>query len=249
MAEQRAPLNSKELIDPTSEARATFVGNSADIRAYFVLHQLAFKDANKAVRRLAYVVDKSIYILVASLWEAYCEDVVTESLNHIIAYAPSYHSLQQGLIEEIQKTIRSGKDSPWDLAGEGWREYLKKRREGFERKRNKEFAGPKSESVEQFFSHVLGIDELCNSWKTAAGAPLICEELDEHIDRRNTLVHRITPGRVLNKRDVKQFYKVVWRLVEYTDAVIDEMLVGTTGESRWKSRVIIDDIDGNESVI
>ena len=40
---------------------------------------------------------------------------------------------------------------------------------------------------------MLGIEGLRDSWK-AVGTPDICEELDVHLDRRNSLVHRITPG-------------------------------------------------------
>jgi hypothetical protein len=210
--------------------------NSADINAYFALHQLFVKSASKPVRKLSYILDKSIYVLVASLWEAYCEDVVTEALNHLVARAPAYGSLPPGLISDVEKSIRSGKDSPWVLAGDGWRQYIRDRREGLERRRNKDFASPKSEPVEQFLRQVLGIESLCEEWRSA-GWPGICDELDAHLDRRNTLVHRITPGRVIDKGDVRSFYKTVRLLVRYTDKAVDVMLTSATGESRWASAV------------
>jgi RiboL-PSP-HEPN len=204
-----------------------------------VLHQLAFKHATKPVRKLAYLLDKSTYVLVASLWEAYCEDVATECLNHIAVHAPTYQSLPPSIIEDIQKNIRSGKGSPWDLAGDGWREYIRQRGKGYEIKRNKDFAGPKSGAVEQFFLRVLGVEDLCGRWQSS-GSPLICDELDKHLDRRNTLVHRFNPGRVVNKQHVKEFYKTVWRLVACTDGVADEFLTRTTGESRWTAEMAAD---------
>jgi hypothetical protein len=130
------------------------------------------------------------------------------------------------------------------LAGEGWREYIKKRRAGFEKKRNRDFAGPKSKSVEEFLYNVLGIEDLCDSWR-AAGTPHICEELDAHLDRRNSLVHRITPGRVVAKTDVKTFFKLVWNLVMYTDDVVDGMLTNVTGKSRWKGHVNASDSEAD----
>jgi hypothetical protein len=230
------PLNTKELKTPASKARVAFVANSADMRSYLVLHQLALKRPEKSLRRHSYILDKAVYVLIASLWEAYCEDIVTESLDYIAAHAPSCRALPSGLVSEIEKNIRSGKDSPWELAGEGWREYIKKRREGFEKKRNRDFTGPKSRSVEEFFYNVLGIEELCDSWR-AAGPPNICEDLDAHLDRRNSLVHRITPGRVVEKADVKNFFRLVWNLAMYTDDVVDDMLTKVTGKSRWKGHV------------
>ena len=93
------------------------------MRSYLILHQIALKGPERGIRRHSYILDKAVYVLIASLWEAYCEDIVTESLDHITAYAPSYSALPSGLVSEIEKNIRSGNDSPWELAGEGWREY------------------------------------------------------------------------------------------------------------------------------
>lgn len=38
---------------------------------------------------------------------------------------------------------------------------------------------------------------------------------------------------MLNKKDVKSFFNIVSRLIEYTDEMVDEMLTATTGKSRW----------------
>lgn len=83
------PLNIKELKTPASRARLAFVANSADMRSYLILHQIALKRPERGIRRHSYILDKAVYVLIASLWEAYCEDIVTESLDHITAYAPS----------------------------------------------------------------------------------------------------------------------------------------------------------------
>lgn len=229
----------KELKIPASNARTTFTNNSADIRDYFALHQVAFKNASKNVRRLSHLLDKSTYVLIASLWEAYCEDLVTECLDYVTEYAPTYRALPQSIIDDIKKSMRSGKDSPWDLAGDGWREYVRNRNRGFERKRNRDFAGPKSAAVEELFVSALGIEDLRSRWQ-ALGPASICDELDAHLERRNGIVHQFIPGRVVNKNDVKEFCRIVLRLVSYTDTVTDEFLIRTTGESRWSSKVTAD---------
>jgi RiboL-PSP-HEPN len=242
------PINilNKKLEIPASNARITFMNNSADIRDYFALHQLAFKGASKGIQRLSHLLDKSTYVLVASLWEAYCEDLVTECLDHITQYAPTYHALPYSIREDIQKGMRSGKDSPWDLAGDGWREYVRNRNRGFEKKRNKDFAGPKSAAVEEFFLSVLGIENLCSRWQIS-GSPGICDDLDAHLELRNRIIHQFTPGRVVNKNDVKKFCRTAISLVACTDMVVDEFLVQTTGESRWMSMMAATVADSGES--
>src|SRR5260370_40187765 len=127
-------------------------------------------------------------------------------------------AISRSICEDIQRSIRSGKDSPWDLAGDGWSEYVKDRNKGFERKRNKDFAGPKSAAVEELLFNALGIEDLRGRWRTSAWAS-ICDELDTHLERRNTIVHRFTPGRTVNKNDVKTFCRGIVRLVAYTDTV------------------------------
>jgi hypothetical protein len=226
----------KNLNVPASNARTTFTHNSADVRDYFTLHQLVFKGASKPVRRLTHLLDKSTYVLIASLWEAYCEDVVTECLGYIIDHAPTYQALPNLIIESIQTRIRQGHGSVWDLAGDGWRDYVRGRNQGFAKQRNRAFAGPKSAAVEELFVNTIGLRDLCDKWR-ALGPLSICEELDAHIERRNMIIHEFVPGRAVNKLGVKNFCKTVALLVAYTDRLADEFLVGMTGESRWTSQV------------
>jgi hypothetical protein len=154
----------------------------------------------------------------------------------VTEHAPTYHALPQVILDDIQKSMRGGKDSPWDLAGDGWREYVKRRNGGFEKKRNKDFAGPKSAAVEELFRGTLGVDHICDHWRASAWSA-ICDELDAHLEQRNLIVHRVTPGRVVSKTDVKSFCKVVTHLVACTDVAADQFLTQVTGQSRWVSVV------------
>jgi hypothetical protein len=132
--------------------------------------------------------------------------------------------------------------APWELAGDGWRQYIRDRQEALAYERNYSFAGPKSASVERFFNESLGLsgirEILCRGeW------PEISQDLDYHLEQRNTLVHRITPGPTVRKKDVKDFYNIICCLVRCTDHVIGEMLISTTGASRWTSCVTESNID------
>ena len=71
--------------------------------------------------------------------------------------------------------------------------------------RNYDFSSPRSASVEQFFSELLGIPGIRQAWQAKEG-PEVCRKLDDHLERRNTIVHKITPGPAVYKRDVKAFY-------------------------------------------
>ena len=223
----------------SSKARFAFANNSTDMAAYYSIHQHFVKTAPRKVQRLAYIFNKSMYVLVASLWEAYCEDIAAESLELLVDHVPSWKGLPQQLVKSIARELRKDDTvllAPWELAGDGWRQYVKDRQEARSYGRNYDFSGPKSASIERFFSESLGVPAIRNVWRDREG-PQVCEDLDAHLDKRNDIVHQIAPGPAVNKRDVRGFYGVVRCLVKCTDQVMDEMLTNATGKSRWVTYV------------
>ncbi|MEV0388737.1 HEPN domain-containing protein [Nonomuraea sp. NPDC050643] len=220
--------------------------------SYYSLHQMLVKSNLHGAKKHVYVLNKSVYVLVASLWEAYCEDIVTESVAHMVKYAPQWDALPRALTKVVAKELRNGDTelAPWALAGDGWRTYIEDRLEMLARRREFYFASPKSLNVEKLFKDALGVEDITRRWRTGARFATVCETLDAHIEMRNAVVHRIKPGPTLNKRDVKDFFKIVRRLVRRTDRIVDEMLVSCTGESRWNVLVpdspseIFEEVDG-----
>jgi RiboL-PSP-HEPN len=222
-----------------SKARHAFASNSIDMTAFYAVHQHFVKAVSNKIRRHVYILNKATYVLVASLWEAYCQDIVTEALDILIDYAPTWEQLPRQLTHDIAKEIRSSNMplmAAWDLAGDGWRKHIKDRQEAHAFQRNYDFSGPKSANVERLFSESLGLRDIRNAWKQAEGLT-VCSDLDAHLDRRNNIIHEIEPGPMVNKRDVKAFYGIVRRLVKCTDKIVDDMLTTSTGKSRWTSYV------------
>ena len=222
-----------------SKARHTFAINSRDITAFYTVHQHFVKTVTNKVRRHVYILNKATYVLVASLWEAYCQDIVTEALDILVDHAPTWEQLPRQLARDIAKELRNNNMpllAPWELAGDGWRAYIKDRQEAHSYQRNYDFSGPNSANVERLFSESLGLRDIRDSWKQADSLT-ICSDLDSHLDRRNNIIHQIEAGPMVNKRDVKDFYFVVRRLVRHTDQVVDDMLTNSTGKSRWTSYV------------
>jgi hypothetical protein len=222
-----------------SNARFAFASNSVDITAFYSVHQHFVKATTGKVRRHVYILNKATYVLVASLWEAYCEDVVAESMNLLIDHVPTWKKLPHRLARDVAKEVRHADTAllvPWELAGDGWRQYLKDRQDARAYERNYDFSGPKSANIERFFGESLGLPRMRDIWRNTEGAE-VCKNLDNHLDRRNIIIHQISPGPTVYKRDVKAFYNVVRCLVRRTDQVIDQMLTNATGESRWTSYV------------
>jgi hypothetical protein len=157
-----------------SKARHSFATNSVDMTAFFAVHQHIVKTLDNKLKRHVYILNKSTYVLIASLWEAYCEDVAAEALDLLVDHVPTWKELPQALSRGIAQEIRSADTpllAPWDLAGDGWRQYIKDRQEVRAYQRNYDFSGPKSANIERFFGESLGLRKIRDTWKQAEGPP------------------------------------------------------------------------------
>ena len=239
LSNELAEMTSRTSKIRSSRARFAFANNSMDMTAFYSIHQHFVKGAPDRVKNQIYILNKATYVLVASLWEAYCEDVLAECLTLLVDYVPTWKQLPQRLARDIAKELRKDDTvllAPWELADEGWRQYIKDRQLARSYGRNYDFSSPKSANIERYFSEFLGLTDIRDTWRAKEGDD-ICRRLDDHLDTRNSIVHQITPGPTVFKRDVKGFYDVVRRLIRSTDQAMDEMLKKATGKSRWISYV------------
>jgi hypothetical protein len=219
---------------PASRARVNFQGNIDDVKNYFHMHQFAVR--NRSFAQRMHVVNKAIYVLVASLWEAYCEDLATEASNALIENSPSWQSLPDALIRAVSKEIRAGDPDliAWSLAGDGWREYLRSRLTESAVRRNFKFASPRSDSVDKLFRESIGVVRISESW-TADDlvSTNFRNDLDQHVSVRNQIIHEYRRGLIVTKKDVKSFFRLVSSLVAKTEVAVDEVIVKSTGASAW----------------
>ncbi|EEP74642.1 hypothetical protein MCAG_04969 [Micromonospora sp. ATCC 39149] len=235
LPELAAVPTTKIIRTPTSKACLNFVSNANDIRDFYSLHQEAKKVNVKAIYKKLHVANKAVLVLVAALWEAYCEDVAEEGLHLLVQHAPSWESLPRPLLKSVAKELRRLDEefAPWSLAGEGWRQYLTDRLALLGQKRNYSFATPKSKNVDTLFLESIGIVRISDSWSLPQGADWARSELDRFIDQRNMIAHRYVPGDIVAKRHVREFFNLVAGLVARTDAEVGRVVAEVTGRNRW----------------
>ena len=76
----------------TSSAQASFVKNCEDIDEL----QQVFADVTAASpgrRRRLGAIHKSAIVLLTAFWEAFCEDIAAEALQHLVTRAPDAQAL------------------------------------------------------------------------------------------------------------------------------------------------------------
>jgi hypothetical protein len=212
---------------PRSQARISFHDNSDDVRSLWSLYQAA-KNI-RAVQRHLGPADKGTYLLIAALWETYCEDVLLEAMAELVAGIRDADSLPIAIRRAIARELKDDKHdlSPWQLAGTGWRTVAEERARRL--CRELVFNSPKAGNVDELFRRTLGIADVSQCW-TAERVPDPRSALDEHLTRRGELAHRAA-STTITKRQVSDFYQLVMALTQSMDAHLGAFLFTVTGRN------------------
>lgn len=140
----------------------------------------AFRDNSKDVERLLEIarantdgpdteqaVHKAAIVLVTAFWEAYCEDIASEGLEHVVSYVDDFEDLPKKLRQDLARELKDDKNelAVWDLAGDGWRDALTARLVTYTESRNWSFNTPKPKQVDDLFDKALGIQRISDTWK------------------------------------------------------------------------------------
>lgn len=139
-----------------SKARAAFDKNAKDIKRLIELHENVGGTAPGRRRGLE-VLNKSAIVLITAFWEAYCEDIAAEGLEHIVEHAESADALPNELKKIIAKKL---KDQPhelevWKIADDGWRAYLSIHLEELKKQRDRKLNTPKSDRINELFKSAV----------------------------------------------------------------------------------------------
>ena len=140
-----------------SQARKRFDENAVDIQRLLELHQEK-GGILPGRRRGLEVLNKAAIILITSFWEAYCEDIAAEGLEHLVKHGRA-DALPTPIKQMIAKELKADPNelSIWALCGEGWKEILKNRLKNLQEQRNRRLNTPKTQNVDELFEKVLGV--------------------------------------------------------------------------------------------
>ncbi len=206
-----------------SQARQAFDYNCLDIDRLMYFHQLeGGVDRGRRSENLE-VLNKSAIVLICAVWEAYCEDIVSEAIRKIVEEASSSDRLGTNIKKIIAIEIKKNPNElqVWKLADHGWRNFLIDRYERLEEERNRKLNTPKSNFINQLFDKNLGISNITSEWYWQN---MTCEQaqqkLDEYVTLRGDIAHRARNAQTLRKTDVNAFLNHVKKIVEKTDIYV-----------------------------
>ncbi|MYX83567.1 MULTISPECIES: HEPN domain-containing protein, partial [unclassified Streptomyces] len=119
------------------------------------------------------VVSRSAVVLTCASWEAFCEDLAAEALNHLADHAKSAADLPTEVKKSIKKSMLDDKHelAIWNLADDGWRTALRDRASRLTDDDDRSLNTPKPDPVKEFFLHNVGIKDITAAWKWTRNSP------------------------------------------------------------------------------
>jgi hypothetical protein len=220
-----------------SKAWESFYQNARDIERLLELHQEK-GGPSPGRRRGLEVLNKSAIVLITSFWEAYCEDIATEGLEHIVQHGGSADSLPKGIKQIIAKELKADPNdlSIWSLSGEGWKQILKTRLENLRDQRNKRLNTPRTQNIDDLFLQALGLSSISSSWKWAKKMTIdrARKKLDKYVTLRGEIAHRGIAANAVTKAQVEDYFYFIKRLVSKTGGAVNSHVKKITGEPLWQ---------------
>lgn len=189
------------------------------------------------------VLNKAAIVLISAFWEAFIEDLAAEVLEHFAKETKDVNSLPLELRKSIAKDVASAKHelSPWELAGDGWREALRSRAKKIKDGNDRTLSTPTSRNVEDFFRTQAGVSDLTSCWHWA-GAPVArnIERLDEFVRLRNAIAHRGGPTDVgVLKKDARDGLNLIRRIAELSLKYVNKKVEQSVGVKLIPDPVVI----------
>jgi RiboL-PSP-HEPN len=213
-----------------SKAADTFVKNFEDVVRLLQLHTKEGGSA-KGRRHGLEVLNKAAIVLITAFWEAYCEDLAAEALQHLLEHCDSADKLPKQLRKQLAGEIKAARHDleVWKLAGDGWKTYLSQRMKGLTDQRNRALNSPKADQLDELFEMALGIQKITNCWSwQGASVTRSKKNLNDFVELRGSIAHRGKFSKSVTRKQVTAYIDLVERLYDKTDEAVNQYVLQQT---------------------
>jgi hypothetical protein len=219
-----------------SKARIALKENLQDVKRLLELH--AQKGGDAPGRRYGLeVLNKSAIVLITSYWEAYCEDIAEEALEHIVAHAKTSDALPKEIRKLIAKELKANSHelAIWDISDDKWRDFLKKRLQDLKENRNRKLNTPKHKNIDDLFNSAIGLPNVSSKWVWAKKltAQKAGEKLDKYVELRGEIAHRGKANTSVKKAQVEDFLDFIKKTAAKTGGAVYKHVQSITGKKLW----------------
>jgi HEPN superfamily RiboL-PSP-like protein len=176
-------------------------------------------------------------VLITAIWEAYCEDLAQEALQHIVKYAPDASVLPVELKKKIAKEVKADLNeiAPWALADDGWRTLLTRRLTLLAEERNRRLNTPRAHNIIDLFGAALGLADVSVRWRWKGMSVAQAKgKLDKFVTLRGAIAHRGKAAESCTKTQAKDYFAHMRRLVSKTGGTVNSHVRAITGRPLWE---------------
>lgn len=219
-----------------SKARKAFDSNASDIERLLEIHQDLGGDARGRRFRLE-VLNKAAIVLITSFWEAYCEDLAAEALEHVVKHAKTSAALSKDIKKIVAKELKgeSNELAVWELTDGGWRRLLRARLQRLQEQRNRRVNTPKAANIDELFLSAVGIPNVSQAWTWhRMSAEAARSKLDKYVSLRGEIAHRGGASRSCTKAQAEDYFNFIKRVVSKTGGRVNTRIRQKTGKALWQ---------------
>ncbi len=216
------------LDDMASRALETFEANRADVDRLMEVHGDISGGAPGRKYRVE-VLNKSAIVLLCASWEAFCEDLVSEVVEHFVKHAPNANALPKLVRKRIARDFRGDEMRMWTLADGGWRQVLTAQLTDLKEERDRMLNTPKTAQIRSLFADHVGYADVTADWhwqKRTVQSSIAT--LDTFVTLRGAIAHRASAPRSVHKTDVMKNTQFISGVVHATDRAISDHVLAVT---------------------
>ena len=217
-----------------SKARKQFVENKKDVGNLMEFHAESGGTGRGRRDKRLEVLNKSAIVLVTAIWEAYCEDLAEEALEHIVRHTTDASKLSKHIRKLVAKELETDADdlAVWGLSGKGWKKCLKDRFARMQEVRNRKFNTPKWKKIDELFEQSIGLANISQCWNWRGMSVVQARnKLDRFITLRGAIAHRGAAPSSCKKSQVDGYLNHVSRIVEEVDTRVSDFARTTSGKA------------------
>lgn len=219
-----------------SKARVALDENLKDVEGLLALHALQGGDAPG--RRFGLeVLNKSAIVLITSYWEAYCEDIAEEALEHIVTHATTADALPTEIKKIIAKELKAENNelAVWKLSDDKWRQLLRQRLETLKESRNRKLNTPKYKNIDGLFESAIGLANVSGKWVWAKKLTVAKarNKLDKFVELRGEIAHRGKAKTSVKKIQVGDYLGFIKKAAAKTGGAVNAHVKAITGKALW----------------
>jgi hypothetical protein len=182
------------------------------------------------------VLNKSAVVLLVACWEAYVEDLASNSFDFLLANAISPDAFPSKVLATASRPLREDQDERevWKLAGEGWKGVLSRHRQQVFDHYIGRLNTPRPSNVDSLFENLIGFGKLSKLWKwQGVSNQSAIDKLDRLITLRCEISHSVNASQSIRRRYVEKSTGFTNRLAAISSNAVRKFLKTRTNIDPW----------------